>query len=215
MYNCALCGVNVCMSGDLDKAPKNCPCMHEQKDEIKEMYMHEDNYKIAHISSLISVQGIGKTRLELTMDFAKQCGFNNLGLVFCGGFLKEANMLSRILTYNGFKVNSVLCKNGNIPLSFVDVDIPLELIPKELIEENKPINIPMCNPIAQAKFLNEAKTDLNIILGLCVGHDSLFIKYSEALVTVFAVKDYVLANNPLTAIYQAECEYKDRFFPRK
>lgn len=28
--------------------------------------------------------------------------------------------------------------------------------------------------IAQAEFLNEKNTDLNAILGLCVGHDSLF-----------------------------------------
>lgn len=42
----------------------------------------------------------------------------------------------------------------------------------------------MCNPIGQAAFLNEAKTDLNILLGLCVGHDSLFIKYSNAPITV-------------------------------
>ena len=73
----------------------------------------------------------------------------------------------------------------------------------------------MCNPIGQAMFLNEAKTDFNIILGLCVGHDSLFIKYSEAPVTVFAVKDRVLGHNPLAAIYQAESYYKDKLFPEK
>ena len=39
-------------------------------------------------------------------------------------------------------------------------------------------NISMCNPIFQAKMLNEAKTDLNVVVGLCVGHDSLFYKYS-------------------------------------
>jgi uncharacterized metal-binding protein len=39
---------------------------------------------------------------------------------------------------------------------------------------------PMCNPIGQAVFLNKSQTELNIILGLCVGHDSLFIKYSNA-----------------------------------
>jgi len=44
----------------------------------------------------------------------------------------------------------------------------------------------MSNPIGQAAFLNKVKTDLNIILGLCVGHDALFIKYSEAPITVFA-----------------------------
>ena len=64
-------------------------------------------------------------------------------------------------------------------------------------------------------FLNEAKTELNIILGLCVGHDSLFIKYSDALVTTFAVKDRVLAHNPLAVIYQAEAYYKDRLFTKE
>ena len=73
----------------------------------------------------------------------------------------------------------------------------------------------MCNPIGQAIFLNEAKTELNIILGLCVGHDSLFIKYSKAPVTVFAVKDRVLGHNPLAVIYQAEAYYKNKLFPPK
>lgn len=59
----------------------------------------------------------------------------------------------------------------------------------------------MCNPIAQARLLNKAETDLKIILGLCVGHDSLFLSYAEAPVTVLAVKDRVLAHNPLGAIY--------------
>jgi len=59
----------------------------------------------------------------------------------------------------------------------------------------------MCNPIAQAEILNEAKTDLNILLGLCVGHDTLFMRYARAPVTVLAVKDRVLAHNPLGAIY--------------
>ena len=71
---------------------------------------------------------------------------------------------------------------------------------------------PMCNPIGQAMLLNKAKTKLNIILGLCVGHDSLFIKYSEAPVTVFAVKDRVLAHNPLGALYLSDSYYKNRLF---
>lgn len=62
---------------------------------------------------------------------------------------------------------------------------------------------------------NEANTDLNILLGLCVGHDSLFIKYSKAPITVFAVKERVLVHNPLGAIYQVGSYYKDNLFPKK
>ena len=71
-------------------------------------------------------------------------------------------------------------------------------------------NVPMCNPIAQAKLLNEEKTDFNIVLGLCVGHDTLFFKSSEAPVTVLAVKDRALAHNPLGALYLSDGYFKNK-----
>ena len=68
----------------------------------------------------------------------------------------------------------------------------------------------MCNPIAQAVLLNEQKTQLNIVVGLCVGHDSLFYKYSDAMVTTLITKDRVLAHNPAGAVYCAEGYYKKK-----
>ena len=65
----------------------------------------------------------------------------------------------------------------------------------------------MCNPIFQAKLMNHEKTELNILLGLCVGHDSLFFKYAQAPTTVLAVKDRVTGHNPLAAIYTASSYY--------
>lgn len=62
---------------------------------------------------------------------------------------------------------------------------------------------------------NEAKTDLNVVVGLCIGHDSLFFKYSEAPVTVLAVKDRILAHNPLGAVYLSESAYRKKLFPSK
>jgi len=59
-------------------------------------------------------------------------------------------------------------------------------------------------------FLNKSKTDLNILLGLCVGHDSLFIKYSDAPITVLAVKDRVMGHNPLAAVYLSNGYYKKK-----
>jgi len=65
----------------------------------------------------------------------------------------------------------------------------------------------MCNPILQALLLNEEKTDFNIIVGLCVGHDSLFMKYSDALTTTLIAKDRVLGHNPAAALYLSESYY--------
>ena len=200
MYNCALCSIHVCNIKELDKAPKNCPSIHEKMKKIKEVYKDEENLKISKISALVVSEGYGeKTRLEETIDFSKRCNYKNIGIAFCIGLSKEAKILSKILRYNGFIVNSVICKNGGISKDLIDIQS----------------DVPMCNPIGQANFLNEAKTDFNIVLGLCVGHDSLFIKYSEAPITVFAVKDRVLAHNPLGAIYQADAYYKDKLFPEK
>ena len=61
--------------------------------------------------------------------------------------------------------------------------------------------------------LNKSHTDLNKILGLCVGHDTLFIKYSQAPVTVLAVKDRVLGHNPMAALYLADSYYKNKLHP--
>lgn len=68
----------------------------------------------------------------------------------------------------------------------------------------------MCNPILQAELLNQQNTEFNIALGLCVGHDSLFYKYSGALVTTMVVKDRVLAHNPAGALYCADGYYSDK-----
>ena len=68
----------------------------------------------------------------------------------------------------------------------------------------------MCNPVAQAMLLNEQKTELNVVIGLCVGHDSLFYQYSDALCTTLVTKDRALAHNPAGALYCADSYFKNR-----
>jgi uncharacterized metal-binding protein len=66
----------------------------------------------------------------------------------------------------------------------------------------------MCNPIAQALIANHHQSQFNVLLGLCVGHDSLFFQYAKAPCTVLAVKDRLLGHNPLAAIYQYDGYYR-------
>ena len=49
-----------------------------------------------------------------------------------------------------------------------------------------------------------------MVIGLCVGHDSLFYKYAEALTTTLVTKDRVLGHNPAAALYQADSYYHKR-----
>ena len=145
-----------------------------------------------------------KTRVEEIIDFAHKCGYKKIGVAFCIGLIKEAQTFCSILRHHGFEVESIVCKNGSIPKSFINITDAEQVRPGTYE--------PMCNPIGQAILLNEAHTDLNILLGLCVGHDSLFIKHSDAPITVFAVKDRVLCHNPLAAIYGADKYYKAKLF---
>lgn len=205
MYTCASCSKHSCRSGQLDDAPKNCPCLAERQESIVERYFEEQNRTIAYASAQTESEGYcKKTRLEEIMDFAHKAGFQRLGLAFCLGLSKEANALYKILRSNGFEVDSIICKTGSIPKETIGIAESEKLKPG--------CYEPMCNPIEQAELLNKAGTELNIILGLCVGHDSLFIKYSKAPVTVFAVKDRVLAHNPMGAIYLSDGYYRSKLY---
>ncbi|MCR4431832.1 MAG: DUF1847 domain-containing protein [Tepidanaerobacteraceae bacterium] len=206
MYSCAQCAIHSCRTGDMSKAPKNCPCLDNKKDDIVKKYFEEGNLVLAYSSALVESEGYcKKTRIEEIMDFSRKCSFKSLGIAFCIGLSSEAKAVADILTANGFNVDSVVCKNCSIPKETIN------------IKENEKVRPntyePMCNPIGQAYFLNKAGTDLNIVLGLCVGHDSLFMKYSRAPVTVLAVKDRVLGHNPLAAIYLSKGYYKTKLFP--
>ena len=52
-----------------------------------------------------------------------------------------------------------------------------------------------------AQVLNEAHTDLNVLIGLCMGGDVIFTQLSRAPVTTLFVKDRLLANNPIAACH--------------
>ena len=131
------------------------------------------------------------------MDFARRMGFHKLGIATCAGLLKESRALTRILRANGFEVCSIACKAGMADKSLVGID-----------EDCKAVGIHMCNPILQARHLNRLGTELNIVVGLCVGHDSLFYKYSEALTTTLVAKDRVTGHNPAAVLYQVDGYYK-------
>ncbi|GAB4268677.1 MAG: DUF1847 domain-containing protein [Deferrisomatales bacterium] len=140
------------------------------------------------------------TRVEDTVAFAKLMGYTKLGIATCIGLLEETDRLAAILRAQGFETHSVCCKTGSID--------KLEL---GLGEEDKvrPGTFePACNPVAQARLLNAVGTQLNLIVGLCVGHDILFTKYSEAPVSTLVVKDRVTGHNPAAVLYGQNFYYK-------
>jgi uncharacterized metal-binding protein len=116
-------------------------------------------------------------------------------------------MVTDILERNGFEVISVCCKVGAVPKERIGIKPEEKISGPDLYES-------MCNPITQARILDEEGAEFTILLGLCVGHDSLFIKYCQAPVTVLAVKDRVTGHNPLAVVYLSRSSYYRRLRTR-
>ncbi|MFC2072730.1 DUF1847 domain-containing protein [Chloroflexota bacterium] len=77
----------------------------------------------------------------------------------------------------------------------------------------KKLGIAFCGGLANeirmlTEVLNTENADLAIMLGLCIGHDTLFIKYCRVPMTVKVVKDRVTGHNPLAALYLSNSYYK-------
>ena len=175
---CALCEHKKCRDG------KDCSTI---KSDVEYTGNNLESMKIsAQIESRYYME---KTRLEELILYAKGMEYEKLGIAFCIGFEKEAKVIHEILAQD-FKVSSVCCKVCGIGKD----SYGLEKLHNDGFEA-------VCNPVGQAMVLNNGKTDLNVILGLCIGHDILFTRDSQAPVTTLAVKDRVLAHNPLGAIY--------------
>lgn len=204
MYTCANCTVLACAGQSEKEMPKNCPMRQvDMRQKFLPEYEKEENHRFYINCSSIEAEGYCQwPRLKETVEFCRRMGYKRIGLAFCKGLKKKAGVTAELFRRNGFTVVSVICKTGGISKEEAGIPEEGKIHPGQFEA--------MCNPIGQAGLLNEAHTEFNIALGLCVGHDSLFYRNSEAPVTTLVAKDRVLAHNPCGAIYCAEGYFKER-----
>ena len=219
MPRCTSCSVpdreKICLTSE-GRGPEFCPTLHNRqaieqargrlrepatlefalKASIQEAECYINRDRKPFVSHPV------KPRLQEIIEFARKMDFSRLGIVFCDGLRREASAVARVLEKQGFEVVSAVCKVGGIPKEEIGI---LEEQKIQIGEEET-----MCNPIAQAELMNRSQTELNILIGLCVGHDSLFFRHAEAYTTVLAAKDRVTGHNPLAAVYTLR-SYSERF----
>jgi len=196
------------------KHPENCPTVLK-KDLAEKAYMllkEKGLFELAKQSAIQEGEGYTnkdkgyeylrpiKPRIQEIWEFASKMGYKRLGLAFCVGLRDEARITEALLKEKGFEVASVACKVGCVPKEEFGLRDDQKVAPGSFES--------VCNPALQALVLNDVKTELNILLGLCVGHDTIFLEFSEAPCTILAVKDRVLAHNPLAAIYNINSYYR-------
>ena len=202
MSMCAWCEVRTCKIPEEDTYPRGCP-QNEGRwlETALEEYEKEENRRMASIAAWTEKTGYCEwTRLQEIAEFCEAAGFTRIGLAFCGGLRAEARVAADYYRKRGLEVISAVCSVGGVGKD--EIGIPPEYRFRPDVHES------MCNPIGQALICNEKETDFNVVLGLCVGHDSLFFKYADAPTTVLAAKDRVLGHNPLAAVYLANSYYR-------
>ncbi len=120
-------------------------------------------------------------RVQEIIAYAKHARLKKIGIAHCTTFNKEADILESVLVNEGFDMPKVNCKYGRVPFN-------------DLIPGYRGVS---CNPAGQAKYLEEKNTELNIMMGLCLGHDMIFNSKSKAPVTLLIVKDRKLKHHTI------------------
>jgi uncharacterized metal-binding protein len=202
---CSICRVQACTGEpESERYPAFCPMAAGEVEALQRArarYEDEETRRLSIAAAQTEAAGYCKwPRVQEIMDFAQRIGASHLGVAHCVGLMQEARLLQEILESNGFKVSSACCKVGSIPKEEIGLQESEKIRPGGFE--------PLCSPVGQAELLNTVGTQLNIVVGLCVGHDSLFFRHSRAPATVLVAKDRVTGHNPVAALYTSHSYYR-------
>ena len=194
IISCEQCKATPCLYGYPEGMPAWCEGRYYQDviDQSKTKYLESENLNIhASTAKVVKTGDNLWSRVQETIEFAKELGVKKIGLAVCLGLIREGKELARYFRRAGFDDLVVVgCMIGGLK------DTETGIIKEYSFRYGA-----TCNPIAQAEILNREGTALNIMVGLCIGHDTLFLKYVKAPVTIFAVKDRVTCNNPTAVLF--------------
>jgi uncharacterized metal-binding protein len=182
-YACSTCAKTSCFRGDVDSMPKTCPTRTEPAIATDVTpYLDQGRAELMRVADQtpFSDDGRMRNRVEELASFAKARGMRRVGIAFCVTLVKEAQELARQLQAEGLETELVCCRVGAI--DYDEIGLP-KVHPDRFAA--------ICNPVAQARLLNQRHVDLVAQVGLCIGHDMILQQESKAPVTTLVVKDRV------------------------
>jgi uncharacterized metal-binding protein len=182
-----------CTNCTFDKQCRNtetCPATSFDRDEVVQKYADE-SVIVKAAAELVDFGRAGTlSRLQETIAFAKKMNYKRIGLAYCYGMEKHVTQIVEILRENKLNVRAVSCTVGGIPQNEVNPESAFCTV--------------SCNPIGQARQLNNENVDLVVMIGLCLGHDILFQREVKADCTTLVVKDRVFNHAPLREITDSQ-----------
>ena len=201
MLYCDRCARRACASASVEGLPEACPTRDAGARKRAARAYEGSDLLVSAASHAATRDGYGwATRAEEVMLYAARAGARRIGVAFCITLAKEARVLCDILRDNGFSVSSVMCKAGALPRETLGVPEACDVLAG--------MAQALCDPVGQAQLLNAEGTDLIVAVGLCVGHDALFFRHSDAPATCLVVKDRVTGHDPLAPVRQHDGAFR-------
>lgn len=197
---CASCQTQTCFTGS-GEMPAQCP------ERLRKTLKPQDSEN-EFVEYAGQIRDKNVSRLDELIEYARFMGYKKIGLAGCIGLHDELRVISGFLQKAGFTVASVMCKTGSLKKRFIGVPGKNRMT----TQTGYNVGVIACNPVAQALILNREKAELNCIIGLCAGHDSIFMKHAMAPVFTLIAKDRSNGHNPASILCNF---YGDNFFSRR
>ena len=191
--DCGDCATMECRRGYPKGVPSYCLAARfpEIIERTKREYSAEEAVDLYRAAGRVVAKGYGRwPRIQEAIEFAKELGVRKIGIASCVALIRELGMVAELFNGAGFDTLCAACQIGKVSPEERGIKV-----------DSKDFKGLYCNPIAQAEILNRENTELNFLLGLCLGHDMLFNRYSKAPVSTLIVKDRVTGHNPAAALY--------------
>ncbi len=194
-FGCLHCATAGSSKGDVARMPRTCPTRtHAEIAGDVSGYLGDDRQALMRAADATPsrTDRTLRNRVEELAHYARGRGMRRVGVAFCVSMLKEAQELARQLQAAQLEAELVCCRVGAVDHDRIG-------LPKAHPDRFAAI----CNPVAQARLLNERNVDIVAQVGLCIGHDLVLQEECDAPVTVLVVKDRALDHHTIRALRPA------------
>ena len=170
--------------------PEECPNAAEFAAEVPDGYpaYRQEGFTRDVCRAHSQLLGRGSSqwpRVEHLREYCLHAGVGFVGLAICSAFLEEARTVRAYLREKNIDAVIACCKIGAVRLADIGVDRDIGY------------DYALCNPVGQAMLLNRNKTQMNVLMGLCLPHDMLVIEHADAPCTTLFVKENMSGHHPL------------------
>jgi uncharacterized metal-binding protein len=191
-YGCRHCTTAGAVKDDRRRMPPSCPTLtHEPIARATRAYLSPERQALMRAAdeAPFTEDRRLRSRVEELAFFARRSGMRRVGVAFCVSMRQEAQRLAEKLEAEGLETALVCCRVGAVDAGEIG-----------LAKADPGRFSSTCNPVAQARLLDEARVELVAAVGLCLGHDLVLQQESVAPVTTLVVKDRVHDHHPIAAL---------------